>query len=137
MDSPTTITVWFPGELAVVYHDHTLAMVVKDQLSLEANYPIGFRPLLLEFKDTGSKIFYNSGSLEWYLSGKLSFDEIIENLGCEGLYRNKVPLKTQLNAEIEPECLWMKRDDILRLIDDDEMILIDFNVSEKLFYKVV
>jgi hypothetical protein len=58
-----------------------------------------------------------------------TFDQIHEQLWCNGLYRNKVDLKGKFDSEIEAGSLWLLRDDTLYLVNDDWNVQASVNNS--------
>jgi hypothetical protein len=135
MDMPTTVTVLFPGGDTVVYENATIFEVAKAQLPLRFNRHPKEDPLLL-IPALGKKLYFNAHSLQRYIAGGDDFEELVSNSWCDGLYRNRTKLVNQENNEIEPESLWLKRDNELIMLSGDEFYSCDFNVSEKLFYEI-
>lgn len=94
-------------------------------------------PMLLELATPAKKLYYQPGILHWYISGQSTFHEVLEALWCQGLYRNRTNLVTQRDYQIEAGNLWLRRGEELLLINDDEFVSCEFNVSEQLFRQVL
>jgi hypothetical protein len=134
MDVRTTITVLFPGNRAEVFSAVTLKELANELL--QSHFKLTDRPLLLLPQGLKNNYYYNAHAFEMYALGRYSFKELEKSCWCNGLYRNKTNLVTQRNTGVEPESLWLKRGDVLHLLDADNYITCDFNVSKNLFYKI-
>ena len=130
MDVPTTITARFPENRAVAYHDITLldaaAQLMANNISLRET------PLLLELA-TGTKLYYLESVLWMYCAGQRTYDEVVQALWCEGLYRNSADLVTQRDYQIEAGSLWLLRGNELLLVSDDEFVTCSYSESKELF----
>lgn len=130
-----TITVWFPTGSTVIYHETTLKDVVLDQINKSSEASPESTPLLLEI-NSGLRLYYDKQKLFAYASGELEFDEVLEYLGCEALYRNTSLLKDERDNEVDPGCLWKLRDGTLYLVDVDNHLTCHFDSVQQLFTKI-
>lgn len=91
-------------------------------------------PFKIEFSNTAKVLYFNKSVFYAYLADELTESELLELTQCEGLYRNKTKLLTNTNDEIDKGALWMLRNKILYLIDDEDLVQSPF--EESLFNQV-
>lgn len=130
MDMATTITVRFPGGRTDEFTG-TLKQIANRLIAKQ--YEPGLEPLLLELEAEGTKLFYSAPALYWYISGERSFDETIQALHCDALYRNKADLETNKGYQVEKGSLWLRRGNNMILVNDDEFVTCNYNDNQAQF----
>lgn len=86
------------------------------------------RPLKFFLPLSNIHFLYDSS---WYRNYALKqdgfgFEELIEKFICDDLYRNLKSIDSS-GEEIEPDNLWLKRENDMYLVDDDQYVRVDFD----------
>ena len=134
MDLCTTFIVRF---LDGSVQEH-LNFSIKDVVRMYStkHYALGKEPILISSPDKDLKLYYDAEKLSMYMKNEISYSELYDELWCDGLYRNIMPLKAEKRNDIEQNSLWLNRSSKLILIDNDRNVTTALN-SLKQFEKIV
>ena len=134
MDVRTVIVVLFPDGTAQSHPDFTVQDVAR--VHLANAYAPGKAPLLISCPNFGRKLYYDENKLKAYVSGHVDFDYLLHELVCQSLYRNNVPLRAAGDEIIEPHSLWLEKNGLLVLYDDDSHATHALHTGTALFTKI-
>ena len=112
-----------------VFYAKGIRVSMKDKSFKEAMHLIwdspafkDYEPVKMVFTSTGKLLFMDRQAFSSYLSGNLTMKELIELTECDEIYRNKQDFNTDSNVCIDSGSLWKCTDKTLTLIDDDNFI---------------
>ncbi|MFP9099280.1 hypothetical protein ACLI09_09515 [Flavobacterium sp. RHBU_24] len=133
MDAKTTLVLLYQDGTQNPHADCSVLELVRgpESRSFSENAPLAIlRP------DIGLHILYDAYRLGMYRQGLDTFDEVLEELSFEALYRNELLLKDDRGNEADPGSLWKLRSGTLILVGDDAHLTIDFANAEPLFNRI-
>ena len=117
--------------LQFVYHDGSTLSITdksfKQAIRTVLNEElIKETPIKVLFPNSKKILYFDKQLFTSYIKGDIDQAELIESTQCQGLFRNTTKLLTNTQEEIEPGTLWIKRNNVLSLINDDEYITCDY-----------
>lgn len=122
----------FPGGIKLTLKDRNFKQMIEylhDKPGIKEHEPI-----CLYFPTTKKYLVYKKELFLGYLKGEIEQTELIEETQCDGLYRNKNLIDTNLGESIDAGALWKKQGNYLTLVNDDGYIQTEF--FEESFEKV-
>lgn len=78
-------------------------------------------PIKIEFLSTGKVLYAHKETFMAFLQKEISMEQLIESTNCDNVYRNVLPIYYQGN-EVEQGYLWIRYQNKMILIDDDDHI---------------
>lgn len=83
-------------------------------------------PIKIEFLSTGKLLYAHKETFMAFLQKEISMEQLIESTNCDDVYRNVLPIYCQGN-EVEQGYLWIRHENQMVLVDDDDYIDTSWN----------
>ena len=111
------------------------AQNIREILKLQHLQYNSFQPIAFQLSN-GNIYYYNENVINTFINDEtMQLVELDEFCLCHGIYKNTTHLITDDYQDVDKESLWMKKNNILQLIDDDRYI--ESTIIDKCFEKIV
>lgn len=127
MNKVTVVVTFLQGE-KVTFSDKPFLEVIQETFSEKFEKLV---PVKILFPKTGKILYADKTYCVRFLEGKTTTEELVSASQCDGLFRNKEDiLDKDYGMTIDAGSLWMKKDKVCLLINDDEYISVFYNEDE-------
>lgn len=96
------------------------------QFVLDRQEPTQFTPYKMVVENTGKILYFDEDKFKAFLADEISQPEIITDLQCDGIYRNKLDVEISKHDVIDSGALWILKDKKLILVDSDRYLPIHY-----------